>query len=535
MKLRERIGRALLRSSTLNFLSPAGWENVFYSKSKSGMNVTADTAMNLSAVFACVRRSTETLSTLPVHVFRKTKSSREEIDHPVSELLSRKPNPEMPANVFREVLQGHIELRGVAYAEIVRNGSGIPVELWPIHPDHMTPERKGRDLIYRYLPTNYEFNPRDILHFRGLGSSGLDHYSIISLARESMGMALAAQEYGSRFFAQGTNMGGFLKKPGVLKQEAFDRLKEQMDQQYAGLQGSHKLIILEDGLEYQKVGLTNEDAQFLDSRKFQVSEIARWFGMQPHMIGDLEKATFSNIEQQSIEAVIYTWRPRAVRIEQEINMKLLGPNEYVKFSLEGLLRGDIKSRFEAYKIAGENGWMNADEIRAMEDMNPQPDGLGKVFLYPMNMANKENLLLPPADQDPGQRSSWAKYEGLLRRHADPQMFRSAALAMIPELREEFPGFNEDEYITHCNRIMKLLDKRAVNGIDIDTEIIRMRNAFRYAAMEVFGVKEVMWRSDPSCPHCQHLDGKKVLIGQPFENNVRHAPLVPGCNCSIERG
>lgn len=537
MNLKEKIGLRLLRSSSaLNFLSSSGWENVLYTASKTGMKVTPTSAMNLSAVFACVRRSSETLSTLPVHVYRKTKSGREEIEHPVARLFSRSPNPEMPANVFREVIQGHLELRGVAFAEIVRNTYGQPVELWPIHPDYMVVERaKDLSLVYRYTPNNYVFNSRDILHFRGLGSSGLDHYSIISLARESLGLSLAAQEYGAKFFGQGTNMGGFLSKKGpMLKKEAFERLKAQMNEQYAGLQGAHKLIILEDGLEFQKVGLSNEDAQFLESRKFQVSEIARWFGMQPHMIGDLEKATFSNIEQQSIEAVTYTWRPRAVRLEQEINIKLLNRNEYIKFSLEGLLRGDIQSRYEAYKIAVQNGWMNADEIRAMEDMNPQPGEIGKVFLYPTNMENKEKLMQSD-DPDNNMRSTWNKYEGLLRKHADPQMFRSAAIAMIPEYREEFPGFDEEEYINQCNKIMRHHEKRAQAGLDTETEITRMRNAFTYAAMQAYGVTEVVWRSDPNCPHCQHLNGKKVPIGEPFENNARHAPLVPGCNCSIERG
>jgi hypothetical protein len=256
--------------------------------------------------------------------------------------------------------------------------------------------------VYIYIPTNYPFPASKILHFRGFGSTGIDSYSVISLARESIGLGISAQEYGARFFGQGTNMGGFLKHPKGLSDEAFQRLRKDMNQKYKGLERSHGLIILEEGMDYQKVGLTNEDAQFLETRKFQVTEIARWFGMQPHMVGDMEKATFSNIEQQSIEAVIYTWRPRAVRLEQELNMKLLGPGEYIKFSLEGLLRGDIKSRYEAYKIGVENGWLNADEVRSLEDMNPQPDGMGQIFLAPLNMTNKANYLpgAAPADPDP---------------------------------------------------------------------------------------------------------------------------------------
>lgn len=390
----------------------AGWENILPARASSGTNVNSETSLNLSTVFICVRRTTETLSTLPVHVYRKTDIGREEVNHPVSQLLGVEPNPEMPANVFMEVMQGHLELRGAAYAEIVRDGRGRVVELWPIHPDKITLERtRDGDLIYRYLPTDYPFPSSKILHIRGFGSNGINSYSVISLARESIGLGLAAQEYGARFFGQGTNTGGFIKHPKNLSKEAYQRLRQELNDNYKGLRKAHKLIMLEEGMEYQKVGVTNDDAQFLETRKFQVSEIARWFGLPAHMVGDLERATFSNIEQQSIEAVIYTWRPRVVRWEQEINMKLLKPGEYVKFSLEGLLRGDTKSRFEAYKIASENGWMNADEIRALEDMNPQPDGMGRIFLAPLNMVNKKIYLDAniPTETDGEQNNKNAAY------------------------------------------------------------------------------------------------------------------------------
>lgn len=397
MNIRKQVLGLVARSlggQVISLNDPSGWEDVFSSKTAAGVRVTSNTAMNLAAVFACVRLSTETMSTLPIHVYKKTRTGREVVEnHPVTKLLSRQANPEMPANVFREVIQGHLELRGCAYAEIVRNGYGDPVELWPIHPDHMRPIRNKKGVLqYTYLPTGYIFPAQKILHIRGLGSNGIDSYSVISLARDSIGLGIAAQTYGARFFGQGTNMGGFLRHPKGLSDQAYERLKAEMNNKYKGLEKAHELIILEDGLEFQKVGVSNEDAQFLETRKFQISEVARWFGMKPHMIGDLEKATFSNIEQQSIEAVTYTWRPRAVRIEQEIAVKLLKEDEYLKISLEGLLRGDIKSRYEAYKIAFENSWMNADEIRSLEDMNPQPDGLGKIFMAPLNMGDKRKLL-----------------------------------------------------------------------------------------------------------------------------------------------
>ncbi len=401
MRVRERfraVGKAL-RSSLSH---PELWLSEIFTggKSKAGIYVDTIRAMNISAVFAAIRLGAETIGTLPVQAFRKTGESREPIDHPVGDLFAGQANPEMAGHIFRETMQGHLEARGNAYAEIVHDKNGFPIELWPIHPSDMQLQRNpNKALEYIYVPTGEKLPAWKVFHLRGLGSNGLVGYSVIKLAKESFGLTAAAEEYGSRYFGEGTNLGGFLQLPEgkALSDEAFKRLKAQMNQKYKGLQKSHGLIVLEGGARYEKIGLSPEDSQFLETRKFQVTEIARWFRFPPHMIGDLEKATFSNIEHQGMEAVRYSWLPRVTRWEAEISSKLLfnpvsDRGVFVRFNLDGLLRGDIKTRYESYHLAMSDGWMNADEARAREDMGPQEDGLGKMFLVPLNMVNKADLV-----------------------------------------------------------------------------------------------------------------------------------------------
>jgi len=362
----------------------------------SGVTVNETTALNNSAVFAAVRLLTETISTLPIHLYEKEEDGRKRVveDHPLAQLI-RKPNPEMTRNVFVEVLQGHIETYGKAFAEIVHNPkTGYPVSLHPVSPGHIQIQRneKTKKLEYKYTPTGAIVPEWKMLHIVGFGSNGIDSYSPIQLARQSIGVGLAAEEFHARYFKQGTQIGGFLSMEGELSDEAYSRLKEQMASKYKGLQKSHGLIILENNTKYEPVKLSMEDAQFLQTREFTVKEIARWFGVKAHMINDLSNATFSNIEHQGMEAVRYTFRPRVVRWEEALNSKLILPHEqgklYFKFSLEGLLRGDVKTRYEAYRMGLMDGWLNADEVRAMEDLEPQVDDMGKAYFIPVNMMNK---------------------------------------------------------------------------------------------------------------------------------------------------
>lgn len=227
------------------------------------------------------------------------------------------------------------------------------------------------------------------------------------LAREAIGMALATEEYGARFFGNGAKPGGVLEHPGKLSKEAQDRLRTSWNEMHQGLSKQHRIAILEEGMSYKQIGIPPEDAQFLETRKFQLNEIARIFRIPPHLVGDLERATFSNVEQQSIDFVVHTIRPWLVRWEQAIKLKLFTPTErrrfFAEFVADGLLRGDIKSRYEAYAIGRQNGWLSADDIRELENMNPLPDDTGKVYLVPLNMVPADKVYEQFKQTDPGQQ------------------------------------------------------------------------------------------------------------------------------------
>lgn len=353
----------------------------------TGVRVNADRALRIVAVYACVRILAETIGALPLHLYRRLSNGGKEraTDHPNYSLMHDSPNREMTSMEFRETGMGHNGLRGNSYSQIVFRGDGRPDELIPLHPDRTKPERlKNDELVYLYTPPNggrqKTFRADEILHIRGLGGNGIVGYDPITLAREAMGLAIATEEHGARFFANGTTPAGVLQYPNELKDDAFKRLRDSWADKYQGLQNSSKPLILEDGATWQGIGINHENAQFLETRKLQITEIARLFRIPPHMIADMEKATFSNIEQQSLEFVIHTMLPWLTRHEQRYNRTLLLPGErgeyFFELNIDALLRGDIKSRFEAYKIARDTGWANVDEIRAKENMNPLPEGKG---------------------------------------------------------------------------------------------------------------------------------------------------------------
>ncbi len=365
--------------------------NGIFSRSFSGAHVSESSAMTLSAHFACVRLIATTLASLPIHIYEKTKTGKKiKIDHPSAHLLRRKPNPEMTAMSMIEAMQAQISNRGSAFAELVYDRSGNIIEIWPIAPGVCYPERDpSGNLVYR-IPSSGAILPAwKILHIPGLGFDGINSFSPVQLFRQSMGLGLAVEEFGARFFGQGTNIGAFFEHPNKLSAEAYDRLKSSMAEKYTGLQKSHGVIILEEGMKYSKLGMPLEDIQFIESRKFTATEMARIHSVPPHLIGDLEKATFSNIEEQGIEAVIYLFRPWAVRWEQALNIKLFSEEEserfYVKFELDGLLRGNIQMRYNAYSIGLQQGFLNVDEVREKEDMNPLPDGKGQIYRFPLNL------------------------------------------------------------------------------------------------------------------------------------------------------
>lgn len=354
----------------------------FFGSTSSGKVVNEKTAIQTTAVYACVRVLAEAIASLPLHTYRYTEDGKEKAtDHPLYQLLHNEPNPEMTSFVFRETLMGHLLLWGNAYAQIIRDGRGNVTSLYPLLPDKMTVDRTSTgELYYLYKKEglDYPLRQEDVLHIPGLGFDGLVGYSPIAMAKNAIGMAIATEEYGARFFANGANPGGVLEHPGVVKDPA--RIRESWNAVYQGSANAHRVAVLEEGMKFQPIGIPPEQAQFLETRRFQLNEIARIFRVPPHMIGDLERSSFSNIEQQSLEFVMYTLDPWVVRWEQAISKALIADSEkkevFVKFNVNGLLRGDYQSRMAGYAVGRQNGWLSANDIRELEDMNRLPEESG---------------------------------------------------------------------------------------------------------------------------------------------------------------
>ncbi|MFI3165333.1 MAG: phage portal protein [Bacillota bacterium] len=361
----------------------------------SGVRVDEISAMQTSAVYACVRLLSETVASLPCSLYRRDKQTKERAEeHPLHGVLHHMPNSEMTSFNFREVMMTSLLLYGNAYARIIKDKAGHVKELWYLKPRNMEVERNSTTgkITYTYSDdiTNKTmvYKPEQIFHIIGLGYDGVKGLSPIQQARESVGLAIATEEYGARFFGNGAKPGGVLEHPGVLKDP--EKLRESWNKVYQGTKNSNKIAVLEEGLKYHEIGMSPEQSQFLQTRKYQLSEICRIFRVPPHMVGDLERSTFSNIEHQSIDFVTHTIRPWLIRWEQAIYMKLLNEKEralyYPHFNVDGLLRGDFYARMEGYSLARQNGWMSANEIRELEDMNPIPkeDG-GDLYLVNGNM------------------------------------------------------------------------------------------------------------------------------------------------------
>ncbi len=384
--------RASLENPNTPLSNPAAWlTNLFGGGvTDSGIAVNEQTALKFSAVYSAVRVLAETVASLPLVIYEETEAGKELMrSHPAYSLLHDEPNKEMTSFSFRETLQSHLLLWGNAFAFIDRRNDQTPTALLPLLPDRTFPERMSMGIVYRTRIKDEEITlrPDQVLHIPGLGFDGLQGFSPISLFKQAIGLGLAAEEFGARFFGSGSTPSGVLNHPGRLSEMASERLRKSWNETQAGLGGAHKIAILEEGMKWQPLGIPGRDAQFIETRKFQVNDIARIFRVPPHMIGDLDRATFSNVEQQSIDFVKHSVRPWLVRWEQEINRKLFASDEkpriFAKFKIEGMLRGDIESRFKSYATARQYGWMSANDIRELEDMN-KING-GDIYLIPLNM------------------------------------------------------------------------------------------------------------------------------------------------------
>lgn len=391
MGIKSLFGFGQARDKPVDKAADAGYSFLF-GRTTSGKPVNERTAMQTTAVYACVRILAEAVASLPLHVYEYQDDGGKKLvhDHPLYYLLHDEPNPEMTSFVFRETLMSHLLIWGNAYAQIIRDGTGRVLGLYPLLPDKMDVQRDDRGNIYYIYSRNSDENPmfkeygdirlkaEDVLHIPGLGFDGLIGYSPIAMAKNAVGMTLACEEYGASFFANGANPGGVLEHPGVLKDPS--KVRESWNSVYRGVNNAHKIAVLEEGMKYQQIGIPPEEAQFLETRKFQINEIARLYRIPPHMVGDLDKSSFSNIEQQSLEFVKYTLDPWVIRWEQSLQRSLLLPGEkgkyFIKLNVDGLLRGDYQSRMNGYAVGRQNGWFSANDIREMENMNPIPDEQG---------------------------------------------------------------------------------------------------------------------------------------------------------------
>lgn len=386
-----------------NLKNPKDWAtfNLGY-KTKSGTGIDSDTALSLSAVWSAVRLLSQTLAQVPLSVYRKLPNGGKAIasDHPINRLIHSEPNRIQTSFLFRELGQQHLELRGNFYAYINRDNKERPTELTILNPDDVTPVAEDGDVFYQVNNIEALKEPvpsRNILHVCGPMGNGLKGSSPIAIHRENLGLAMAAQDYGATFFGNGANVDGILTTDANLKPEQRKAVSDSWKSRHGGLSNSHSTAVLEAGLKYQRITIAPDEAQFIQSRKFQTTEIARIFGVAPHLIADLERSTNNNIEQQSLEFIKFTMLSRFKRWENELDKKLFREDEkgeyFVKFNLDGLQRGDAKSRSEFYSKMLQNGVMNINEVRNLENLNSIEGGdkhFVQLNLTPIDKLGEDN-------------------------------------------------------------------------------------------------------------------------------------------------
>ena len=363
-----------------------------FGKASSGEQVDEKSAMQIATVYACVRLLAESVAQLPLHLYRYTDNGTGKemaADHPVYPIIHRQPNPEMTSFTWRETMMVHLLLWGNSYSQIIRDGKNGILSIYPLLPENVEVDRDERGEIY-YIYHAYTdeapgeknkdiiFQREEVLHVPGLGFNGLVGFSPIAMMKNALGSTLAVEKYGSAFFKNGAQPSGVLEHPGVLKNP--EKIRQNWTDVYGGANNAHKVCVLEEGMSYKAISLPPEDSQFLSTRQFGVEEICRIFRVPPHMVQDLQRATFNNIEHMAIEFVMHTLMPWLIRIEQAIIKDVLVGEEkdqlFPKFNVDGLMRGDYKSRMEGYAVAITNGIMSVNDVRKLENMDPLDDADG---------------------------------------------------------------------------------------------------------------------------------------------------------------
>lgn len=408
MKFLNRVKTFFKNLSTLARPSPELRSALGALLSKVGIHINAKNALQTTAVFACVRLLSESIASLPLFLYRKTETGKEKAtNNPLYGVLHDVPNPETDSFQFWQAFIANMLIYGRGYAEVVRNNAGQIVQMWNITTPYVRVRRNSetQELEYVVTPSGKEqfiLRKDQVFRVDWFSMDALNAFRPLELAQNAIGLGEAAEEFAADYFKNGTNAGGFITYPEGMTADQIESFQKQVREKHEGLSNSARLLFLEQGSQFIKASNTPEESQMLETRKFQVEEVARFYNVPLHMIGDLDHATFSNIEQMSLNYVIYTLRPYLVRIEKAITAQLLMPQEratyFPKFSVEGLLRGDYKSRMEGYAVARQNGWMSSNDIRELEDMDhiPPEEG-GDAYLANGNLRSLEKLMTASAE------------------------------------------------------------------------------------------------------------------------------------------
>jgi HK97 family phage portal protein len=407
------IGRVLFGLDRRSYWWPHITQAMAGTANTTGRAITPQAAVGSTAVWAAVRIISESIATLPLRVYERRDGGRViATEHPLYPLLHDRPNLRQTAVEWREQQLASLLLWGNAYAWIERWPSGRPRWLWPLRADRVTVKvdvttqadpLPGLVYVVQTLDGGQTvYAADDILHVRGLSSDGMLGLSPISVHRDAVGLEMAEREFAARFFGNNGRPGGVLKVQGKLSNDAAQRLRASWETAHRGLDNAHRVAVLEEGIEWQSMGMPLADAQFVEQRRFSIEEIARIFRVPLHLMGDLTRATYSNIEHQSIEFVVHTIRPWVVRLEQSYNT-LLYPSErqslYVEHAVDGLLRGDLKGRYDAYAVGRQWGWLSVNEIRALENLN-SVGADGDTLVQPLNYGPLGNTVALQGTQTP---------------------------------------------------------------------------------------------------------------------------------------
>lgn len=359
---------------------------------KSGVSITKENSMTIAGVYTAVRVYTDAIASLPTHVISDTGEEKRKVsNHPVYSLVSRKPNSLMTNSVYWNVVIPQLLLWGNSYSIIeYQNGGSIrPISLMPVHPSKVKVHVLDGVLVYEFKIGDKKIvlDQSNVVHFRGLGDE-VQGKSVIEYAKDNLALGKASEDFGSKFFSNGANQSGILTTDQILNDKAITNLRASLERNHGGVTSSQKTMILEQGLKYQTTSVPPDSAQFLETRRFSIEDIARWFKLPPDKLADLTRATFSNLEQQDLNFVKHSILPLVINIEEELTRKLLREMEqnttYIKKNLDGLLRGDIKTRYEAYQSGIQNGIISPNEARNKEGMNPYEGGDSKFM--PLNLS-----------------------------------------------------------------------------------------------------------------------------------------------------